>query len=102
MPNNDKSKGQLYSNRLISYWWQYDELMNMVSLRNNLSRNLDDARKSVFLDSKILGWAYRKRIEDLEGLIEAHNDTIRDLIHQIEVEDGVQIVLQDGINGKIL
>ena len=87
---------QKYDDMPVLYWWMDHELVDMVSMRNNLQENLDDARKSVFIDNKFIGWIFKKRVKDLEGMVEYWNDEIETKIHEIEVNNMCRVVRNDG------
>lgn len=92
---------QKYDDMPVTYWWMNHDLVDMVAMRNNLQENLNGARKSVFIDNKFIGWIFRKRVKDLEGMITYWNDEIETKIHDIEVNNMCRVVRNDG-SGKII
>lgn len=90
-----------YDDMPVLYWWMDHELVDMVSMRNNLQESLDNARKSVFLDNFIVGWYFKGRVRDLEDSISYWNNEIESRIHELETNNMCRVVRNDG-SGKII
>lgn len=90
-----------YDDMPVLYWWMDHELVDMVSMRNNLQESLDNARKSVFLDNFIVGWYFKGRVRGLEDSISYWNNEIESRIHELETNNMCRVVKNDG-SGKII